>query len=104
MRSKVEGLEKLKAGDFNDMMQERQLDGSVIITLSKRGEDRPVKFRVRDLYGPGKRRWTLPQVNLLLKEIYQKLCPGCQEKVRKLVKDKLDDEAIKEELEGKDNG
>ena len=42
-----------------------------------------------------------PQVNLSLKEIYQKLCPECQEKVRDMVKDKLTDQAIKEELEGK---
>jgi hypothetical protein len=44
------GLERLKSGDFNDMMQKRQPDGSVIITLSKRGEDKPVKFRVKNLY------------------------------------------------------
>ena len=48
----MEGLEKLKSGDFNDMMQERQPDGSVIITLSKRGEDKVYKFRVRNLYSP----------------------------------------------------
>ncbi|GAI79228.1 unnamed protein product, partial [marine sediment metagenome] len=36
---------------FNDMNQEWQPDGSVIITLSKRGENRAYRFRVRDLYG-----------------------------------------------------
>lgn len=49
----MEGLDKLKAGDFNDMMQEAQPDGSVIISLSKRGEDKVYKFRVRDLCRPG---------------------------------------------------
>lgn len=44
----------------------------------------------------------MPQVNLSLKEIYHKLCPECQEKLRDLVKDKLTDLAIKEELEGKE--
>jgi len=44
------GIEKLKAGDFNSMSQEWQLDGSVIITLSKRGEGKVYKFRVKDLY------------------------------------------------------
>lgn len=34
------------------MSQERQPDGSVIITLSKRGEHKSFRFRVRDLYGP----------------------------------------------------
>ena len=47
----MSGLEKLKSGDFNDMSQEWQPDGSVIITLSKRGEDKVYKFRVKDLYG-----------------------------------------------------
>ena len=51
----MEGLEKLKSGDFNDMSQEWQPDGSVIITLSKRGEDKVYKFRVKDLYGPNEK-------------------------------------------------
>jgi len=45
------GIEKLKSGDFNDMSQEPQDDGSVIITLSKRGEGKRYRFRVKDLYG-----------------------------------------------------
>jgi len=48
----MEGLRRLYSGDFNHMSQERQPDGSVIITLSKRGEGRFYRFRVRDLYGP----------------------------------------------------
>lgn len=44
----------------------------------------------------------MTQVNLSLKEIYEKLCPECQEKVRNLVKDKLTDQAIEQALEGKD--
>jgi len=48
----MEGLQKLKSGDFNYMSQEWQPDGSVIITLSKRGEHKVHRFRVRDLYGP----------------------------------------------------
>jgi hypothetical protein len=47
-----EGLKKLKEGDFNYMGQEQQPDGSVIITLSKQGEDKVYKFRVRNLYQP----------------------------------------------------
>ena len=47
----MEGLRKLYQGDFNDMSQEPQDDGSVIITLSKRGEGRTYRFRVKDLYG-----------------------------------------------------
>ena len=48
----MEGLKKLKTGDFNDMDQESQPDGSVIVTLSKRGEHKTYRFKVRDLYGP----------------------------------------------------
>ena len=44
------GLRKLYAGDFNDMSQEWQPDGSVIITLSKRGENKTYRFRVKNLY------------------------------------------------------
>jgi len=46
-----EGLAKLYTGDFNSMNQEQQADGSVIITLSKHGEDKIYRFRVKDLYG-----------------------------------------------------
>ncbi|MBA7571008.1 hypothetical protein ES708_12764 [subsurface metagenome] len=42
----------------------------------------------------------MPRVNLSLKEIYAKLCPSCQGKVRDLVKDKLTDQAIEQSLEG----
>lgn len=47
----IEGLRKLYTGDFNGATQEEQPDGSVIITLSKRGEDKTYRFRVKDLYG-----------------------------------------------------
>ena len=48
----MEGLEKLKTGDFNSMVQEHLPDGSVIITLSSRKYPEVHRFRVRDLYGP----------------------------------------------------
>ena len=48
----MEGLKKLYRGDFNNMSQERQPDGSIIVTLSKRGEGKTYRFRVKDLYGP----------------------------------------------------
>ena len=41
------------------------------------------------------------QINLNLKEIYQQLCPECQQKLLNLIKDKLADQAIKDALEGK---
>lgn len=47
----MEGLNKLYSGDFNTMDQEWQPDGSVIITLSKVGEGKTYRFRVKDLYG-----------------------------------------------------
>ncbi len=48
----MRGIDKLKTGDFNYMSQETQADGSVLITLSKRGEDKTYKLVVRDLYKP----------------------------------------------------
>lgn len=45
-----EGLEKLKSGDFNGLSQEAQPDGSAVITLSKRGEGKVYRFRVKNLY------------------------------------------------------
>lgn len=45
-----EGLRKLYTGDFNSMNQEVQPDGSIIITLNKRGEDKTYKFRIKNLY------------------------------------------------------
>jgi hypothetical protein len=48
----MNGLDKLHKGNFNDMSQEHQSDGSIKITLSKRGEDKVYKFRVRNLYQP----------------------------------------------------
>lgn len=47
----MEGLRKLYLGDFNAMSQSWQPDGSVIITLSKRGENKTYRFKVKDLYG-----------------------------------------------------
>ena len=41
----------------------------------------------------------MPQVNLSLKEIYGKLCPKCQKKIRDLVKEKLADQVVKQALE-----
>ena len=47
----MDGITKLKTGDFNNMSQETQPDGSVLVTLSKRGEGKVYRFRVKDLYG-----------------------------------------------------
>lgn len=43
-------LERLRTGDFNHMTQQRQLDGSVLITLTKRGDPHVYKMAVRNLY------------------------------------------------------
>ena len=46
-----EGLRKLYTGDFNNLESERQPDGSSIVILSKRGEVKIYRFRVKELYG-----------------------------------------------------
>jgi len=40
------------------------------------------------------------QINLSIKEIYGKLCPECQAKLRELLKEKIADQTVKEALEG----
>jgi len=42
---------RLKEGNFNTMNQECQPDGSVIITLTKRGDPHIYRMKVKDLYG-----------------------------------------------------
>lgn len=44
--------ERLQDGDFNDMYQERQPDGSIDIILSKRGEATRYRLVVKNLYQP----------------------------------------------------
>ena len=46
------GREKLAKGDFNYMSQEHQPDGSVLVTLTKRGDNHVYRMWVRDLYLP----------------------------------------------------
>jgi len=46
----MKGIEKLKSGDWNSCCQEEQADGTIIITLSKRGEGKTHRFKVKHLY------------------------------------------------------
>lgn len=48
----MRGIEKLKAGDFNEITYEDAPDGAQMITLHKRGESLVYRFLVKDLYGP----------------------------------------------------
>jgi len=47
--------ERLAKGDFNHMSQETQPDGSVLVTMTKRGDNHVYKLLVRDLYKPTER-------------------------------------------------
>jgi len=40
------------------------------------------------------------RVNVSLKEVYERLCPKCKEKVRQLIKEKITDELVSKTLEG----
>jgi hypothetical protein len=44
--------ERLAKGDFNNMSQAKQADGSVLVTLTKRGDNHIYKLWVKDLYLP----------------------------------------------------
>lgn len=46
------GYKRLKRGDFNYMNQEWQTDGSVVITLTKRGDRKIYRLHVRNLGQP----------------------------------------------------
>lgn len=42
--------ERLARGDFNDMSQEPQPDGSVLVTLTRRGDPHVYRMWVKNLY------------------------------------------------------
>ena len=42
--------ERLALGEFNHMSQEPQPDGSVLVTMTKRGDNHVYRLWVRDLY------------------------------------------------------
>lgn len=44
--------ERLAQGEFNYMSQEQLPDGSVLVTMTKRGDNHVYKMIVRDLYKP----------------------------------------------------
>lgn len=44
--------ERLRQGDFNHASQELQPDGSLLVKLTKRGDNHIYKLWVRDLYLP----------------------------------------------------
>lgn len=46
-----EGIRRLYTGDFNQMKQEHQPDGSIIITLIQDDDSKIYRFKVKDLYG-----------------------------------------------------
>jgi len=46
----MKGISKLYRGDFNSMHTETLPDGSQRITLTKDGEDKVYRFRVKNLY------------------------------------------------------
>ena len=47
--------ERLRLGEFNYMNQEHQADGSVLITLTKRGDPHVYRMYVLHLYQPNER-------------------------------------------------
>lgn len=51
----MKGLTALRRGKFNDMQQEPQPDGSVIVTLFDRKLNKVYKFRVVDIGTPTER-------------------------------------------------
>jgi len=48
----MKALERYHRGDFNDINQKWLPDGSVILTLHKRGQKTYHKIRVKNLYQP----------------------------------------------------
>jgi phage FluMu protein Com len=44
------------------------------------------------------------KINLSLQEIYTKLCPKCKKVVEAMAKEKIQDQAVKDMLEGKGGG
>ena len=46
----MDNLTRLKSGKFNTLRQSKQADGSYIITLDDRKDNKTYKLRVKDLY------------------------------------------------------
>jgi len=46
----IEGLKRLYSGDFNTMHQEVLLDGTIKVTLTKKGDKKAYRFQVKGLY------------------------------------------------------
>jgi hypothetical protein len=44
--------ERLAKGEFNDMSQEHQPDGSILVTLTKRSDSHVYQMLVKNLYQP----------------------------------------------------
>ncbi len=44
--------ERLARGEFNDMSQATQPDGTLLVTLTRRGDNHVYRMWVRDLYKP----------------------------------------------------
>lgn len=44
-------LERLKSGNFNIISQKEETDGSLTITLTKRGDNHIYRMKVKNLYG-----------------------------------------------------
>ena len=44
--------ERLARGDFNDMNQEEQPNGSVLVTLARRGDNHVYRMWIKDLHQP----------------------------------------------------
>jgi hypothetical protein len=47
--------ERLRRGEFNDMSQVKQPDGSVLVTLTSRGDPHVYKMWVKGLYTPAEK-------------------------------------------------
>lgn len=45
----MEGLKKLRSGDYNSVDQQVLADGSLLVILSKRRENKTYRFRVKNL-------------------------------------------------------
>ena len=79
----MKSLDMLHKGDFNDMSQEWQPDGSVIITLHKRKGNVHRRFRVRNLYKPDEQEVNIDTGKPIAKRDLHKAVPKVPGKAKR---------------------
>ncbi len=79
-------LDKYKAGEWNDVEVKLMPDSSAIITLTKEGDSKIYKCRVRNIYQPNEQEVNIDTGKPIAKRDICKAVPKVSEKAKRPVK------------------